>query len=149
MQHKALPLASLNVRKRALEVLIWCHFGANLLHTTAHLGAGVMNLSLFQTSYAIGVIMLAPFVALLWLSRSLRQGAVVLACILLASFIFGFLNHLILPGDDLVFSVVGPWALPFRLSAYLVLLLELVGICLCLWTIFAGNSLKSHAGAPQ
>lgn len=117
-QQAALPLAARNGCTRALQFLIWSHFGANLLHTAAHLGAGVMHLSLFQTIYVLGVILLAPFAALFWLSRSLRLGAAVLACILPASFIFGFLNHVILPGDDLVSSVTGIWALPFLLSAY-------------------------------
>lgn len=138
-----------HVRKRALQSIIWFHFAANLLHTTAHIGAGVMNLPLFETIYVIGIILLAPFVALFWLSRSLRQGAGVLACILLASFIFGFLHHLILPGDDLVASVTGIWALPFQLSAYLVLLLELVGMGLCLWILFVTRPSQPRILSPR
>ncbi|QBD75214.1 hypothetical protein EPA93_04075 [Ktedonosporobacter rubrisoli] len=135
-------------RKRILQYLIWFHFAINVLHTVTHIGAGVMHIPLFQTVYAVGVIMLAPFIALIWLPRSLRQAAGILVCILIASFIFGFLNHLLLPGADLVSSVTGMWALPFQLSAYLVLLTEIAGIGLCFWIIIVSRPNQLRSSAP-
>lgn len=81
----------------------------------------------------IVVILVAPLVALFWLSRSLRWGAGLLAVAMAGSLIFGLVNHFLLPGTDNVAGVTGMWRWPFEISAYLLALLEAIGTLLGIW----------------
>ncbi len=123
--------------KISAQIVIWVHLALSLLHAVAHFGGNV-NLPLLGDLYVFVVILIAPLVALFWLSRSLRWGGGLLALAMAGSLIFGLLNHFVLPGIDNVAHVSGIWHTPFEISAYLLALLETAGTLLGLW-IFAAT----------
>jgi FtsH-binding integral membrane protein len=127
--------ATQHTLKVSAQILIWVHLAVSLLHAVAHAEAAV-NLSVLGDLYVFVVILIAPLVALFWLSRSLRWGGGLLALAMAGSLIFGLLNHFILPGIDNVAQVPGIWHTPFAISAYLLAILEAAGTLLGLW-IFA------------
>jgi FtsH-binding integral membrane protein len=122
--------------KVSAQLLIWVHFAVSLLHGVAHAEAAVY-LSVLGDLYVFVVILIAPLVALFWLSRSLRWGGGLLALAMVGSLIFGLVSHFLLPGIDNVTQVPGLWRAHFEISAYLLALLEAAGTLLGLWTFTA------------
>jgi hypothetical protein len=124
-----------HILKISAQILIWVHLAISLLHGLAHVEAAVY-LPVLGNLYVLVVILIAPLVALFWLSRSLHWGGGLLALAMAGSLIFGLVNHFLLPGMDNVAEVSGIWHLPFEISAYLLALLEAAGTLLGIW-IFA------------
>jgi hypothetical protein len=97
------------------------HFAVAMWHGMAHMHVPV-PLTALQTVFVWAVILAMPFVGicLLW-TRGARVGAWVIAVAMLASLVFGVLNHFVLDSPDYVMHVPEhAWRHAFVLSAALV-----------------------------
>ena len=107
------------------------HFVVATWHGVAHVHVPV-PLTGLQTVFVWAVILAMPFVGvcLLW-TRWARAGAWVIAVAMLASLVFGVLNHFVLDSPDYVMHVPEhEWPHAFVLSAALVAVTEAVGMVL-------------------
>ena len=101
-----------------LAVLVAVHLVLSVVHGTAHNRAHV-PLSPTATLFVFIVILTAPIVGVLLMSRAQRLGAWVIAIAMTGSFIFGFLNHFILESPDHVARVASAWQPLFATTAVL------------------------------
>lgn len=86
--------------RRACLWIIALHTIAAFIHNQAHNKIDV-SLSTSQSAFATIVIVVAPLFAavLIWRNRQ-RLGAIILVISMLASFIFGVVNHLMIDSPD-------------------------------------------------
>ena len=83
-----------------------------------------INLSNFQFAYVTIVIIFNPIISMIMIlikNISFQQiGAILLVGSMLGSFIFGVINHIIIPGSDNIFTVNNNlWGLLFQFTAIL------------------------------
>jgi|SRR5579859_3060987 len=129
--------------RSSVSLLIWLHVLVVILHGVAHAGAGVPFTSLSGSVVvvlAIGVVIgIGPLVALSLLStRWFHWGALLLCLCMLGSLLFGVWNHFVLPGPDNLASLsAGIWQLPFRITAYLLALIDAAGTIVGAWLFFS------------
>lgn len=112
-----------------LVAIVLAHAIVAIWHGAVHL-IGPVPLTSLQDAFVTVVIILVPFVgaALLW-SRHRREAALVIALSMLASLLFGFMNHFVLDSPDYVGAVpaqAGRWA--FIFTAALLAVTETVGV---------------------
>ena len=121
-----------------MMIAVLAHLVVNLLHGNAHTSLGV-GLSSWQTVYVLGVILLAPLLALaLSFTRYLRAALWLLLLSMLGSLIFGFLYHYIIISPDHVAHLpVGDARGLFRTTALLLLVTEALGV------VVAGKALRT------
>lgn len=115
--------------RRTCIWIVALHVIVAIVHNQAHQEINVA-LSAFQSVFATVVIVIAPALAaaIIWHGR-LRLGAIVLVISLLASFIFGVVNHFMIDSpDQLAYISTTGWGQIFILSAYALALTELVGV---------------------
>jgi Kef-type K+ transport system membrane component KefB len=112
-----------------VTIAVLGHLIVNVLHGQAHTSLGV-GLNNWQNVYVLGVILLAPLVALaLSFTRYARAGLWLLLISMLGSFIFGGLYHYIIISPDHVDHLpVGEAQGVFRLTAVLLLITEAIGV---------------------
>jgi len=112
-------------------VLVLIHLAFVLLHNQAHMELQIWGSS-FQLVFVVGVIMIAPLLALvlLWTSRQ-RLGLVLLTASMAGACVFGLSYHFIIPSPDHVAYVpAGLWGDVFRMSAVVLALSEALGAVL-------------------
>jgi len=117
-----------NYRQTCLWVVA-IHTVVAFIHNQAHRQIDV-TLSNFQSTYALVVIVIAPAVAaaIIWRGHP-RRGATVLVLSLLASLIFGVVNHFVIDSPDQLAHISNDgWGQIFTITAYALALTELVGI---------------------
>lgn len=109
------------------------HLGVTVVHGMSHARANVA-LSAASMVFVWAVIMIGPLAGLI-LQRTVlpRAGAWVIAATLFGSFVFGLVNHFLIPGIDHVAHVVGPWRVMFGVSAALLAVTEALGSALAVW----------------
>src|SRR6185369_4330095 len=79
---------------------VLAHLVVNILHGRAHEALGV-GLNTFQNVYVIGVILIAPLIAMLLLwTRFARTGLWLLVIAMAASLIFGVMYHYVVVSPD-------------------------------------------------
>lgn len=122
-------VANVNNHKMWVTIVVLAHLAVNLLHGNAHTSLGV-GLSSWQTVYVLGVILLAPLLALaLSFTRHARAGLWLLLLSMLGSLIFGFLYHYIIISPDHVAHLpAGDARGLFRMTALLLLITEALGV---------------------
>ena len=94
------------------------HFAFVLLHNQAHMGLQIWG-NAFQLLFAVGVITIAPLLAmvLLWTTRQ-RLGLALLTASMAGACVFGLYYHFVIPSPDHVAHVpAGFWGDVFRLTA--------------------------------
>ena len=129
--------------RRACLWIIALHAISAIIHNQAHNEIDV-SLSTSQSAFATIVIVVAPLLAavLIWRSRQ-RLGAIILAVSMLASFIFGVVNHLMIDSpDQLAHISTSGWGLVFIVTAYALMITELAGV-------FAGTALLRSTGTTK
>lgn len=117
-----------NYRQACLWVVA-IHTAVAFVHNQAHRQIDV-TLSNFQSIYALVVIIIAPAVAaaIIWRGHQ-RRGATVLVLSLLASLVFGVVNHFTIDSPDQLAHISNDgWGKIFTITAYALALTELVGI---------------------
>ena len=118
-------------------VTVFLTTAANLLHAISHVGQGVLSLELWQLSYVIGVIYLAPIASavLLWTPYRLA-GAWLLFASMAGSFLFDFAYHFLIPGPDNVFTLrPGAWLATFWVSSVLLVAVTGLGTLVGGWVV--------------
>ena len=112
-------------------VVVLMHLVVGLLHGRAHTELQI-GLSSFQTLFVVGVITIAPLLAmvLLWTQRR-RLGLVLLTASMAGACVFGLYYHFVVPSPDHVAHVpAGLWGDLFRMTAVLLALSEALGFVL-------------------
>ena len=116
---------------RSLIAIVVIHFLVVIWHGVSHVNVPV-PLSGAQTAFVTIVIVVLPLIgaALLWTSRkSLAAWLITLS--MLASLLFGFINHFALDSPDYVVELpANAWRYPFVLSAALLVVTETIGTVL-------------------
>lgn len=116
----------------ARRVCLWIvaiHTGVAFVHNQAHRQIDV-TLSNFQSTYALVVIVIAPAVAaaIIWRGHP-RRGATVLILSMLASFVFGIVNHFTIDSPDQLAHISNDgWGNIFTVTAYALAITELIGV---------------------
>ena len=112
-------------------VFVLMHLVVNLLHGRAHTELQI-GLSSFQLLFVVGIIMIGPLLALvfLWTQRQ-RLGLVLLTASMAGACVFGLYYHFVVPSPDHVAHVpAGLWGDLFRMTAVLLALSEALGFVL-------------------
>jgi len=114
-----------------MTALILCHFVLSLAHGMAHHRLGI-KLTAAQDLFVMGVIVVAPLISLaLFYTRLQKWGAGLLLLSMLASLLFGIINHFVLISPDHVSHLPpGQWALSFKITAVLLSIIEALGTLL-------------------
>lgn len=128
-----------NQQLKFVGLILAVYLCANFVHTISHLQIPVL-LDLPTT----GIVLLTHYVlpiigfVLLWSGRS-KAGAVIFFISMIASFVIQAYLHFLVENPDHVAMVpVGPWQLPFQLSAVLLLGITATGVLVggkILWMI--------------
>ena len=112
-----------------LVIVVLLHLAVTVLHGSAHTSAGV-NLGPAGLAFVIAVIEIGPLAGLIWMRTNRQSGARLIALAMMASLIFGMVNHFIIPGADRVDYVHGPSHVLFETTAVLLAITEAVGVAL-------------------
>ncbi|RMD61718.1 MAG: hypothetical protein D6826_09185 [Alphaproteobacteria bacterium] len=107
-----------------------------LVHASAH-RVFVIDMSWPQNAFIGLFVIAAPIVAggLVWTSCR-RAGAFLLAASMFAALVFGLSHHFLVPGTDNIASVpAAGWGARFRLSAFLLAIVEAWGSAVGWWGI--------------
>lgn len=106
-----------------LAALVVIHFFVAVVHRVAH-GAAHVSLSLPGLAFVIVVIQLGPLVGLAVTRVQPRTGAAIIAASMAGAFLFGVVNHFMLPGADHVMSVDAHWRTLFGSTAVVLAIIE-------------------------
>ena len=117
-----------------LTAIVLAHLAISFVHGSAHSSAGVL-LSASQSAFVYVVILAAPLAGLVILRFSRSAGLWIIALSLLASLIFGVVNHFVLESADHVNRVGPPWQATFTITAWLLAVTEALGSGIALWAI--------------
>ena len=115
--------------RRACLWIVAIHTGVAFVHNQAHRQIDV-TLSNFQSTYALVVIVIAPAVAaaIIWRGHP-HRGASLLVLSMLASLVFGIVNHFVIDSTDQLAHISNDgWGNIFTVTAYALAFTELVGI---------------------
>ena len=112
-----------------LVIVVLLHAAVTVVHGSAHASAAV-NLGPAGLAFVIAVIEIAPLAGLVWMLRNRRSGARLIALAMMASLVFGVVNHFIIPGADRVDYVHGPMHALFETTAVLLAITEAAGVTL-------------------
>ena len=129
--------------------LVGFHFLTVVVHSVAHEVLPV-KATPAQLAFIVPVIILAPLVAGVMLWKFMRAGSVVLLVSMLGSFAFGLYYHFVADTNDHVTHVArlqpAPWSAAFRVTAYLLLVSELLGAAVAGLSLAGrSQSFKHHA----
>lgn len=125
---------------QAGTAIIIIHVIAHTLHGLAHTQIPV-PLSLLQSGFVGGVVLLAPIIAaiLLW-TPLYRIGGWLLLGSMAGAILFGIYNHFIAISPDHVSHVsFEGWGLLFQVTAILTLIVDGFGCWVSLWALSAGS----------
>ena len=121
------------------------HALVGIVHKVAHINLAI-NLSTRQELGVLLIFVLAPMVTLffLWTNR-LRWGFLLLVLTMAASFVFGSVNHFVLITEDHVFHAPqGELRWLFQATAYVLALLEVIGMAVGLWGVIQLGKLRNR-----
>ncbi|KST68065.1 hypothetical protein [Mastigocoleus testarum] len=110
------------------------HFVVVGIHGFAHQVIPV-PVSILQYLFIIPVITIAPIVAIVLLQgKSFYTGITLLFCSMLGALVFGVYNHFIVISPDHISQIpVTSWGKVFQITAFLLLISEVVGVGISLW----------------
>jgi hypothetical protein len=121
----------------SLVAIIVIHFLVVIWHGASHINVPV-PLSAAQTAFVTIVIVVLPLIgaALLWTSgKTLAAWLITLS--MLASLLFGFVNHFVLDSPDYVLELpANAWRYSFVFSAALLVVTETIGTVLGVVAIY-------------
>ena len=119
-----------------MTIAVIAHFIVVVLHGQAHTRLGV-GLSGWQQTYVLGVIVVAPLIALaLSFTRFASAGLKLLLASMLGSLIFGACYHYVIISPDHVAHLpAGDARGMFRITALLLLVTELFGVAVAIKTL--------------
>lgn len=135
----------MNTTTRYAIWILVIHAVVGLIHKVAHLNLAI-HLSTRQELGVLLIFVIAPIVTLffLWTNR-LRWGLVLLLLTMAASFVFGSVNHFVWITEDHVFHAPqGELRWLFQATAYLMAVLEVVGMAIGLWGMIQLGKLRDR-----
>jgi hypothetical protein len=127
---------------KSAAVVVLAHALVAAVHGVAHLQVGVEVFpSVFHRVFILGVITLAPFLALALLWTPFRRaGVLVLLGSMAGSLLFGAFYHYLTPGPDHVSQIPsGAWGMVFHITAILLAVTEALGCCVGVWGLLRGT----------
>lgn len=134
-------------RGHALTAVVLTHLGVSVAHGRAHTGAHV-PLSLVSALFVYIVILAAPLLGLgMWRWRP-RLGGWVVALSMGGALIFGLINHFIVDGSDHVAHVAAAWRQLFGVTAALLVLCEVAGTAIGIWSAGHPPELRARGNTP-
>lgn len=135
----------MNTATRYGIAILVIHAVVSIIHKLAHLNLAI-ELSARQELGVVLIFVLAPIVTLffLWTNR-LRWGFLLLLLTMAASFVFGGVNHFVWITEDHVFHAPpGELRWLFQATAYLMAVLEVVGMAVGLWCVIQLGKLRDR-----
>jgi hypothetical protein len=129
-------------------VVVLLHIILEIVHGEMHEKLEI-TLSNFQFAYVILVILFIPIISMIMIlinNFSFQHvGAILLVGSMLGSFIFGVINHFIIPGSDNIFTANNDlWGLLFQLTAILLVTINAVGVGLGIWLLTEDKSTSKY-----
>ena len=118
----------MNRAAKYTTAIVLAHLLVNIVHGLAHRKLSV-GLPPTGSVFVIAVVLILPLIAmaLLWTAKK-RLGLIILSLSMFGSLLFGFYYHFWAVGPDAVHTQPAtPWGTAFRLTAYLLLITELIG----------------------
>jgi hypothetical protein len=115
--------------RRWLALIVVTHLGISLIHGGTHQW-GRVPLTPAATLFVFIVILAGPLVGLAVMRVATRAGLWVVATTLAGAFVFGVVNHFLVPGTDHVSHVTGDAQLWFAVTAVLLAVTEAMGCVL-------------------
>ena len=120
-------------RGKTLAAVVLVHLAINIAHGSAHTGAQV-PLSLAGTLFVFIIILAGPLAGLgVWRWRPQLGGWIVATC-MSGALVFGLINHFIIDGPDHVAHVSAAWRQLFGVTAALLLVCEVAGTAIGVWS---------------
>jgi hypothetical protein len=117
--------------RKGLIAVVLVHLGVSIVHGLAHSGAQVL-LPPAAMLFVYVVILAGPLAALVVLRRRERLGAALVAATMTGAFLFGLINHFIIPGPDHVAHVASAWRPLFATTAALLAIIEASGAAIAM-----------------
>jgi hypothetical protein len=112
--------------KAWLAALVILHLVVAVVHGVAH-GGGHVPLGPAALAFVIVVIQIGPLAGLALTRVQPRGGAAIVAATMAGAWLFGVVNHFVLPGPDNVVQVHHEWRVLFTSTAVLLALTEAGG----------------------
>jgi len=109
-----------------LTAIVIFHLIVSVIHGTAHTGARVF-LPFAGNLFVYIVILAGPLAGLALSAWRPQAGAALVALTMAGSFVFGVVNHFIIPGSDHVAHVARDWRSLFAATAVLLAISEAAG----------------------
>ena len=116
-----------------LVSVVIAHLAISVVHGQAHTGAHV-GLPLAGALFVYIVILAGPLVGLAVSRWRADAGAWIVAASLGGAFVFGLVNHFIIPGADRVDHVAAEWRTLFGVTAALLAATEAAGTAIAVWS---------------
>jgi hypothetical protein len=135
----------MNTATRYGIAILVIHAVVGIIHKVAHLNLAI-NLSSRQEIGVLIIFVIAPILTLafLWTNR-LRTGFLLLLLTMAASFVFGGVNHFVWISEDHVFHAPpGELRWLFQTTAYLLAVLEIIGMAAGLWGVIQLGKLNNR-----
>lgn len=135
----------MNTTTRYGIAILVIHAVVGLIHEIAHWSLAI-ELSTRQELGVWIIFVVAPIVTLyfLWTNR-LRWGFLLLLLTMAASFVFASVNHFVLITEDHVFHAPqGQLRWLFQATAYVMAVLEVVGMAIGLWGVIQLGKLRDR-----
>jgi hypothetical protein len=117
--------------RRALVAVVLVHLGVSIVHGLAHAGAQVL-LPPAAMAFVYVVILAGPPAGLVVLCWRERLGAALVAATMTGAFLFGLVNHFIVPGSDHVAHVAAARRPLFATTAALLAIIEASGAAIAM-----------------
>jgi hypothetical protein len=115
--------------QRVLIAIVLLHLVVSAVHGAAHSGARVF-LPVAGNLFVYIVILAGPLVGLAISRWRPHAGAALIAWTMTGSFLFGVVNHFIIPGSDHVAHVAREWQTQFAVTAAALAVIEAAGAAL-------------------
>jgi F0F1-type ATP synthase membrane subunit a len=109
-----------------LTAIVIFHLVVSVIHGAAHTGARVF-LPFAGNLFVYIVILAGPLAGLALSAWRPQAGAALVALTMAGSFVFGVVNHFIIPGSDHVAHVARDWRSLFAATAVLLAIIEAAG----------------------
>ena len=112
-----------------IAAVVLLHLAVAISHGAAHRAAGV-NLGPAAMLFVLVVIIMGPLAGLAWMYRDPHLGVRVITVTLTGAFLFGLINHFVIPGPDHVDHVIGSARGWFTATAVMLAMTEVAGAML-------------------
>jgi|SRR5947209_1529836 len=123
--------------------IVLAHLLVSIVHGAAHRALGV-ELTSFDSIFVMVIVVVLPLLAmaLIWTTRQ-RAGFFLLSLSMFGSLMFGLYHHFLASSPDHVHSQpTSPWGMTFVLTAYGLVITEVVGA-------YVGIHFLTFTRAPQ